>query len=73
MTVPVGLGTFFFLPDTPHKTHAWFLSKSEIQMALERMEKAGKATPVKITLDTFKKIFSRWSKISTFSIVPIKD
>lgn len=63
MTVPVGFGTFFFLPDTPHKTRAWFLSNNEIQLALQRVEKAGKAAPVKITLATFKRIFSRWSMI----------
>ena len=62
MTVPVGLGTVFFLPDTPHKTRAWFLSNAEVDLALERVELAGKAAPVKITFVTFKKIFSRWSK-----------
>jgi ACS family pantothenate transporter-like MFS transporter len=63
MTVPVGFGTFFFFPDTPHKTRAWFLTKEECQLALERVAKAGKAAPVKITLDTFKRIFSRWSSL----------
>jgi ACS family pantothenate transporter-like MFS transporter len=65
MTVPVGFGTFFFFPDTPHWSNtkrAWFLTKAECELALERVEKAGKAAPVKITLDTFKRIFSRWSK-----------
>lgn len=61
MTVPVGLGTFFFFPDTPHKTRAWFLSKAECELVLERVEKAGKAAPVKITIGTFKRIFGRWS------------
>jgi ACS family pantothenate transporter-like MFS transporter len=60
MTVPVGFVTFFFLPDTPHKTRAWFLTPEERQLGLERVKKAGKAPPVKITLATFRRIFSRW-------------
>jgi ACS family pantothenate transporter-like MFS transporter len=63
MTVPVGFGTFFFFPDTPHKTRAWFLSEAECALAVERVEKAGKAAPVKITFATFKGIFSRWSAL----------
>lgn len=62
--MPVGFATFFFFPDTPHKTHAWFLSKAECELAIERVVKAGKAAPAKITFDTFKRIFSRWSKDS---------
>lgn len=60
MTVPVGFVTFFFFPDTPHNTRAWFLNKDECDLALERVSKAGKAPPVKITTATFRRIFSRW-------------
>lgn len=60
MTVPVGFLTFFFFPDTPHTTRAWFLTPAERQLGLERVERAGKAPPVKITFATFKRIFSRW-------------
>lgn len=62
--MPVGFGTFFFFPDTPHwsKTKpVWFLTEAECELALKRVEKAGKALPVKITFETFKRIFSRWS------------
>lgn len=62
MTVPVGLVTFLFLPDTPRSTRAWFLTAEECRLAVERVERAGKAAPVPIMFRTFKRIFSRWSK-----------
>ncbi|CAG8076158.1 unnamed protein product [Penicillium salamii] len=60
MTLPVGIATFFLLPDTPHTTRVWFLSKKERELAKERVLKAGKAAPVKITIGTFKKILGSW-------------
>ncbi|KAF8858271.1 pantothenate transporter liz1 [Acephala macrosclerotiorum] len=60
MTVPVGFATAFFLPDTPYTTRAWFLSKEECELAIDRVQRAGKAPPVKITFATFKRIFTRW-------------
>lgn len=61
MTVRVGFATFFFFPDTPHTTRAWFLTKGECELGLERVRTAGKAPPVNVTAATFKRIFSRWS------------
>lgn len=60
MTVPVGLATFIFLPDTPYTTKSWFLSTAEKELAITRVLAAGKAPPVKITLATFKRVLSRW-------------
>lgn len=60
MTVPVGLVTLFCFPDTPHRTRVWFLTPDERQLGLERAARAGKAAPVKITMATFKRIFTRW-------------
>lgn len=60
MTLPVGIATYFLLPDTPYTTRVWFLSKIERELAQERVLKAGKAAPVKITLKTFKKILGSW-------------
>jgi ACS family pantothenate transporter-like MFS transporter len=62
MTVPVGIVTILFLPDTPHTTHAWYLSKDECALAVERVEKAGKAPPVPITWAKIRRMFTRWSK-----------
>lgn len=60
MTIPVGIATFFLLPDTPYTTRVWFLTERERELAKERVQKAGKAPPVKINLATFKKILSSW-------------
>ncbi len=61
MTVPVGFATILFLPDTPHTTRAWYLTKEECTLGVDRVEKAGKVPPVPITWTKIKRIFTRWS------------
>ena len=60
MTVPVGLATYVFLPDTPYTTRAWFLTQEEKDIAAARVLKAGKAAPEKVTVATFKRILRSW-------------
>ncbi|KAJ6060700.1 hypothetical protein N7444_002554 [Penicillium canescens] len=60
MTIPVGIATYFLLPDTPFTTRVWYLSKSERDLAEERVRKAGKAAPANINMETFKRILSSW-------------
>ncbi|KAK3369539.1 pantothenate transporter liz1 [Lasiosphaeria ovina] len=60
MTVPVGVGTFFFFPDTPYKKKPWFLTNEEHAIAIKRVQDIGIAPPAKITLRTFTRILSRW-------------
>lgn len=60
MTIPVGLATYVFLPDTPYTTNAWFLTQNERDIAAARVLKAGKAAPTKMTAQTFKNILSSW-------------
>ncbi|KAA8575838.1 hypothetical protein EYC84_004927 [Monilinia fructicola] len=60
MTVPVGLATILLLPDTPHTTRAWYLTKNDCALAVERVEKAGKAPPVPITWAKIRRMFTRW-------------
>ncbi|KAB8305141.1 hypothetical protein EYC80_004435 [Monilinia laxa] len=60
MTVPVGFATIFLLPDTPHTTRAWYLTKNDCSLAVERVEKAGKAPPVPITWAKIRRMFTRW-------------
>ncbi|KAK1830679.1 major facilitator superfamily domain-containing protein [Podospora conica] len=60
MTVPVGIATFFFFPDTPYKKKPWFLTEEEHAIAIRRVQSVGIAPPAKITLGTFKRILSRW-------------
>jgi MFS transporter, ACS family, pantothenate transporter len=67
MTVPVGIVTAFFLPDTPHQTRAFFLTKEEKELGLERVQKAGKAAPVPLNWAKVKKILKGWSKFLAHS------
>lgn len=60
MTVPVGIATFFFFPDTPYKKKPWFLTEEEHAIALRRVQSVGIAPPAKITWGTFTRILSRW-------------
>ena len=60
MTVPVGLATYVFLPDTPYTTRALFLTQEEKDIAAARVLKAGKAAPEKVTVATFKRILRSW-------------
>ncbi|KAL6228965.1 hypothetical protein BDW75DRAFT_246156 [Aspergillus navahoensis] len=60
MTVPVGIATFFVLPDTPYNTRVWFLDEKERDLAKERVTRAGKAPPAKITLGTIMGILRGW-------------
>ncbi|KAJ8117944.1 hypothetical protein OPT61_g975 [Boeremia exigua] len=60
MTVPVGFVTWWVLPDTPYTTNAWFLSEADKQLSIDRVQKAGKAAPAKITLATFKRVLTGW-------------
>lgn len=60
MTMPIGIATFFFLPDTPDTTRSWYLTEEERELAIERVRRAGKAPPVKITWKAFRRILSQW-------------
>jgi len=60
MTVPVGIATFFFFPDTPYKKKPWFLTEEEHAIAIRRVQSVGIAPPAKITWGTFTRILSRW-------------
>lgn len=60
MTVPIGLATFLVLPDTPYTTKSRFLTPRECRLALERVEKAGKAKPAGVNLNTFKRVLTKW-------------
>jgi len=60
MTVPVGIATFFFFPNTPYRGKPWFLTDEEHAIAVQRVQAIGIAPPAKITLRTFTRILSRW-------------
>ena len=60
MTVPVGIATFFFFPNSPYKKKPWFLTEEEHAIALRRVRDVGIAPPAKITWRTFTRILGRW-------------
>ncbi|KAH7398107.1 pantothenate transporter liz1 [Cadophora sp. MPI-SDFR-AT-0126] len=60
MTLPVGIATYFFLPDVPDTTTAWFLTEEERALAVARVRKVGTAPPKPVTFRTFLKIMTRW-------------
>lgn len=59
-TVPVALIGFFVFPGIPDSPRPFYLTAEDNQLARERMERARVEKPRKITLDTFKRTFSRW-------------
>jgi ACS family pantothenate transporter-like MFS transporter len=60
MTLPVGVITAIFFPDTPHKTRAFFLSKEERELGIERIRKAGKAAPAPLNFAKVGKTLRSW-------------
>lgn len=60
ITIPVGVATYFVLPDTPYTTKAKFLTPQECELAISRVTKAGKAAPRGVDLQTFKRVLSKW-------------
>ena len=62
MTVPVGIAAFLLHPDTPHNTSVWYLSEDEKRLALNRVAKAGKAPPAKLSKTTIGRMAKGWSK-----------
>jgi MFS transporter, ACS family, pantothenate transporter len=60
VSLPIAISGFFFLPDLPEITDAWYLSAEEIQIAKKRMELEGRAPRAPYTRAKFRKIFSSW-------------
>lgn len=62
MTVPVGIASFLFYPDVPHNTRVWYLSDDEKRLAQDRVARAGKAPPAKLSKATIMRMAKGWSK-----------
>ena len=60
ISLPIAVAGFFFLPDVPEVTRAWYFSKEEITLAKRRMELEGRANRQPFTKKKVKKIFSSW-------------
>ncbi|KAL3301351.1 major facilitator superfamily transporter [Colletotrichum asianum] len=62
MTVVVGAMGFFLLPDTPNNPNprAFWFKKGHAQLAMERLERHGKAEPKKMTWAATRRAFKSW-------------
>ncbi|KAH6990084.1 major facilitator superfamily transporter [Ilyonectria destructans] len=60
ISLPIAMAGFFFFPDLPEITRAWYLTKDDIAIAKRRMELEGRANRSPYTLAKIKKIFSSW-------------
>lgn len=65
ISIPIGLFGVFALPDFPHTTRATYLTPRDRELALLRVNKAGRKPPKKLTTKGWLKIFSSW-KIYAF-------
>ncbi|KAM5342153.1 hypothetical protein ACJ41O_015184 [Fusarium nematophilum] len=60
ISLPIAVAGFFFFPDLPEITKAWYLSKDDIALAQRRMELEGRANRAPFTVEKIKRIFSSW-------------
>ncbi|KAI5924146.1 pantothenate transporter liz1 [Camillea tinctor] len=60
ISLPIAIAGFFFMPDVPEITRAWWLTKDEIALAKKRMELEGRANRGTYNKAKFHKIFTSW-------------
>ncbi|KAI2606545.1 MFS general substrate transporter [Hypoxylon sp. NC1633] len=60
ISLPIAIAGFFFFPDVPEITKAWWLTKDEIELAKTRMNFEGRANRGAYTKAKFRKIFTSW-------------
>ncbi|SCO50160.1 related to transporter protein [Fusarium fujikuroi] len=60
VSFPIAISGFFFLPDLPEITRAWYFTPEDIALAKKRMELEGRAQRSPYTKAKFKKIFTSW-------------
>ncbi|KAJ0162106.1 Pantothenate transporter liz1 [Colletotrichum tanaceti] len=60
VSLPIAISGFFFMPDLPEITKAWYFTPEEIALAKRRMELEGRAQRAPYTKAKFVKIFSSW-------------
>lgn len=60
ITAVVAAYGFFFFPDTPYKTKAFYLSTEEKARCVQRLVEDGREEETKFSLDLFKRTFHSW-------------
>lgn len=60
ISLPIAAASFFFLPDVPETTRAWYFSQDEIRIAKKRVELEGRANRAPYTWEKIKRILTSW-------------
>ncbi|GKT96482.1 major facilitator superfamily transporter [Colletotrichum tofieldiae] len=60
ISLPICIAGFFFLPDLPENTRAFYLNENDRDLARKRMASVGRAPRTKLGRSAFKRIFGRW-------------
>lgn len=60
ISIPIALCGFWLIPDAPHNSKVFYLKQVDKDVAVARMNRAGRAAPKGITWKTLKKALSNW-------------
>ncbi|KAH8830716.1 MFS general substrate transporter [Flagelloscypha sp. PMI_526] len=60
ITLPVAFYGFLVFPDKPVSTKAFYLSEAERSLAYERMKNVVQSDPPSLSLDTARRVLSKW-------------
>lgn len=60
ISLPIAVAGFFFLPDVPEITRAFYFTEDEKKIAQHRMKLEGRANREPFTLKKIKRIFTSW-------------
>ncbi|CAG8950622.1 hypothetical protein HYFRA_00002831 [Hymenoscyphus fraxineus] len=67
LAIPIAIYGFFFFPDTPETTKAFYLNEWERNRAKERIAEEGRTPVGKLDMTSIKRIFMSW-QLWTFSL-----
>ncbi|KAG6364538.1 hypothetical protein INS49_006139 [Diaporthe citri] len=60
ITIPIGILGYFILPGTPDKPNKIFLKQTDIDLAVQRLKRAGHATTGKFEWRVIKQLATKW-------------
>lgn len=60
ISLPICIAGFFFIPDLPENTRAFYLSAEDATLARKRMADIGRAPRKKLGWSILKRVFTRW-------------
>ncbi|KXT17051.1 hypothetical protein AC579_4323 [Pseudocercospora musae] len=58
--IPIAVWGLFAVPDLPHTTRAFYMSKEDREYGVERIERLGRAAPTKLTVRAVAEVFMNW-------------